>query len=42
MNEKISENIAVLNDEDEMTAWLLSFKDVDAAEFDALRNTMFK
>ncbi len=36
VNEKISENIAVLNDEDEMTAWLLSFKDVDAAEFDAL------
>lgn len=36
INEQIAEDISVLNDEDEMNAWLVSFKDVDQADFDAL------
>ncbi|MGM9903328.1 glycine cleavage H-protein [Enterococcus sp. 10A9_DIV0425] len=36
VNEKINENIAILNDEDEMNAWILSFKGVDPEEFAAL------
>ncbi|MEO1782861.1 glycine cleavage system protein H [Enterococcus diestrammenae] len=36
VNDKIAENIDVLNDEDEMNAWLLSLKGVDTAEFDNL------
>lgn len=36
INEDINKNIEILNDEDEMTAWLVSFKDVDVAEFDKL------
>ena len=36
INDQIAEDISVLNDEDEMNAWLVSFKDVDQAEFDAL------
>lgn len=36
VNEKIEQDVAILNDEDEMNAWLVSFKDVDPKEFDAL------
>ncbi|WP_122646365.1 glycine cleavage system protein H [Enterococcus mediterraneensis] len=36
VNEKIADNVDVLNDEDELNAWILSFKDVDADEFDKL------
>ena len=36
VNEKIDANIDVLNSEDEMVAWIISLKDVDAAEFEAL------
>lgn len=36
VNEKIAENIDILNDEDEMNAWMVSFKDVDPAEFEKL------
>ncbi|MGG5359230.1 MULTISPECIES: glycine cleavage system protein H [unclassified Enterococcus] len=36
VNEKIDEDINILNDEDEMNAWILSFKDVDPEEFDKL------
>lgn len=36
VNEKALENSDVLNDEDEMNAWLVSFKDVDATEFHEL------
>ncbi|WP_165002743.1 MULTISPECIES: glycine cleavage system protein H [unclassified Enterococcus] len=36
INEKIGEDISVLNDQDEMNAWILSFKDVDPKEFEAL------
>lgn len=36
INEKIDENIKVLNAEDEMSAWLVSYKNVSAQEFAAL------
>lgn len=36
VNEKIDQDIAILNDEDEMNAWLVSFKEVDDAQFEAL------
>ena len=36
VNDKIVEDINILNDEDEMNAWLVSFKDVTAADFEAL------
>ncbi|MGM0125716.1 glycine cleavage H-protein [Enterococcus sp. AZ194] len=36
VNEKIDADINVLNDEDEMVAWLVSFKEVDSAAFDQL------
>ncbi|MDN6640129.1 MAG: glycine cleavage system protein H [Tetragenococcus sp.] len=36
VNEKIDENIDVLNDEDELNAWLLSFDEVEGTEFEAL------
>ena len=36
INDKIAENIDVLNDEDEMNAWLFALKDVDTTEFDNL------
>lgn len=36
LNEKIAEDIAVLNHEDEMTAWLVSFKEVVPEDFEAL------
>lgn len=36
VNDKIAEDIAVLNDEDEMNAWLVSFKEVAASDFEAL------
>lgn len=36
VNEKINEDINVLNDQDEMNAWLLSFKEVDPTEFEKL------
>jgi len=36
INEKIDQSIDILNDEDEMNAWLVSFKDVDPSQFDAL------
>ncbi len=29
VNDKIGEDINILNDSDEMNAWILSFKDVD-------------
>ena len=35
-NDKIGEDINILNDSDEMNAWILSFKDVDPKEFDEL------
>lgn len=36
VNEKLEKDVDVLNDEDEMNAWIISLKDVDADEFDAL------
>lgn len=36
VNEKIDEDVDVLNDEDELNAWIISLKDVDVAQFDAL------
>ncbi|MGX7197542.1 glycine cleavage system protein H [Enterococcus olivae] len=36
VNEKIDQSIDILNDADEMNAWIISFKGVDAAEFEAL------
>lgn len=36
VNEKIDADIQVLNDDDEMVAWIVSFKEVDPAEFDKL------
>ncbi|MGX7329031.1 glycine cleavage system H family protein [Enterococcus bulliens] len=36
INEKIDENIDVLNDQDELNAWFISLKDVDPAAFEAL------
>jgi len=36
VNEKIAENVDVLNDEDELNAWILSLKDVEQSEFEAL------
>ncbi|WP_430610236.1 glycine cleavage system protein H [Enterococcus sp. DIV0876] len=36
INEKIDQSIDILNDEDEMNAWLVSFKDVDPSQFEAL------
>ncbi|MFV0557586.1 MAG: glycine cleavage system protein H [Enterococcus sp.] len=36
VNEKIAEDIAVLNDNDEMNAWLVSFKEVPVSEFEEL------
>ncbi len=36
VNDKIGEDINILNDSDEMNAWILSFKDVDPKEFDEL------
>ena len=33
---KKDEDINILNDSDEMNAWILSFKDVDPKEFDEL------
>ncbi|MEY8445557.1 glycine cleavage system protein H [Enterococcus ratti] len=33
INEKINKDVCVLNDQDEMNAWILSFKDVDPEEF---------
>lgn len=36
INEKADENVDVLNDEDEMNAWILSLKDVEQSEFDNL------
>ncbi len=36
VNEKIDQDVDVLNDEDEMNAWIVSLKDVDHAAFEAL------
>lgn len=36
VNEKIDEDVDVLNDDDELNAWIISLKDVDATQFDAL------
>ncbi len=36
VNEKLDKDVHLLNDPDEMNAWLLSFKDVDPKEFDAI------
>lgn len=36
INEEIERNSAILNDEDEMKAWILSLKEVNPADFDAL------
>ena len=36
VNEKINEDINILNDEDEMNAWILSFKEVDPKEFEEI------
>lgn len=36
VNDKIGEDINILNDLDEMNVWILSFKDVDLKEFDEL------
>lgn len=36
VNEKIDENVDVLNDEDEMNVWIVSLKEVDHAQFEAL------
>jgi glycine cleavage system H protein len=36
VNEKIDEDVDILNDEDELNAWIISLKDVDVAQFDAL------
>lgn len=36
INEKIDEDIGVLNSKDEMSAWLVSYKNVSAEEFNAL------
>lgn len=36
VNEKIDQNVDILNDSDEMKAWLVSFKDVDPSQFDEL------
>ncbi|EAC3854940.1 glycine cleavage system protein H, partial [Listeria monocytogenes] len=33
---KIDQSIDTLNDEDEMNAWLVSFKEVDPSQFEAL------
>ncbi|OTN77685.1 hypothetical protein A5886_002785 [Enterococcus sp. 8G7_MSG3316] len=36
INEKIDQSIDILNDEDELNAWLVSFKEVDPSQFEAL------
>lgn len=36
VNEKIDDDITVLNDSDEMNAWIMSFKNVSKEEFQAL------
>ncbi|KAF1304998.1 MULTISPECIES: glycine cleavage system protein H [Enterococcus] len=36
VNEKVDASVDILNDEDEMNAWIVAFKDVDPAEFDKL------
>ncbi|GAA3018109.1 glycine cleavage system protein H [Tetragenococcus solitarius] len=36
VNEKIDEDVNVLNDEDELNAWILSLKDVEPTEFEVL------
>lgn len=36
INEKIDQDITVLNDQDELCAWILSYKNVSAEEFHAL------
>lgn len=36
INDKIDKDISILNDQDEMTVWILSFKDIDLDEFTAL------
>ena len=36
VNEKIDADINILNDEDEMNAWLVSFKEVDPSQFEDL------
>jgi len=36
VNEKIDEDVDVLNDEDEMNAWVISFKDVSPEQFESL------
>lgn len=36
INDEIDKDIKILNAEDEMTAWLVSYKNVSEAEFDAL------
>lgn len=36
VNEKIDEDVDVLNDEDELNAWMISLKNVDVTQFDAL------
>nr|HPI99414.1 glycine cleavage system protein H [Enterococcus sp.] len=36
VNEKIDKDVDVLNDEDELNAWMISLKNVDVAQFDAL------
>ncbi|MDA3965849.1 glycine cleavage system protein H [Enterococcus thailandicus] len=36
VNEKIDADINILNDEDEMNAWILSFKEVDPQDFENL------
>lgn len=36
VNEKIAEDVDVLNDEDELNAWVLSLNDVEENEFEAL------
>ncbi|AYW46184.1 glycine cleavage system protein H [Tetragenococcus koreensis] len=36
INEKVDENVDVLNDEDELNAWIVSLKDVEQTEFESL------
>lgn len=36
INEKIEDDLTVLNDKDEMNAWILSLKDVASSEFDQI------
>lgn len=38
VNEKISNDIDMLNDEDEMNTWFLSLKDVQATDFEAIED----